>query len=77
MVGYPQRCKWVGLVSNQPRHKPVPPTPFYYGVRAELFLHDAEQALLQGDRTKHDKMMLKAIEYRELAGQFPPVQGHA
>jgi hypothetical protein len=59
----------VGLVSK--RHKPVPPTPFYYGKRAELFLHDAEVALLQGDTSKHAQLMLRATEYQQLAGQLP------
>jgi len=64
----------VGLVSNQPR-KVVPPTPYYYGMRAELFLHDAQQALLQGDTSKHAKMMLKAVEYQTLAEQLPLEKG--
>ena len=51
--------------------KVVPPTPFYLGKRAELFLHDAERALLQGDTTKHAQLMLRAAEYRGLAGQLP------
>jgi hypothetical protein len=56
-------------------HKPVPPTPFYYGKRAELFLHDAENALLQGDTTKHAQLMLRATEYEQLAGQLPREEG--
>lgn len=51
--------------------KVVPPTPYYYGKRAELFLHDAEIALLQGDTTEHARLVLRATEYRDLAGQFP------
>jgi len=57
-------------------HKPVPPTPYYYGVRAELFLHDAEQALLQGDTTKHAQLVLRATQYQTLAGQLPLEKGH-
>jgi hypothetical protein len=64
-------------MSNQPRHKAVPPTPYYYGVRAELFLHDAEQALRQGDTTEHARLMLRASEYHELAGHLPLEEGHA
>jgi len=64
-------------VSNQPRHKPVPPTPYYYGVRAELFLHDAQEALRQGDTTEHARLMLKAVEYQTLAEQLPLEEGHA
>jgi hypothetical protein len=56
----------VGLVK-----KVVPPTPFYLGKRAELFLHDAEIALAQGDTTTHAQLVLRATEYRELAGQLP------
>jgi len=52
-------------------HKPVPPTPYYYGKRAELFLHDAQIALSQGDTTNHARLMLRATEYQELAGQLP------
>jgi hypothetical protein len=64
----------VGLVSKN--HKPVPPTPYYYGKRAELFLHDAEKALLQGDTTKHAQLMLRATQYEELAGQLPSQEGN-
>jgi hypothetical protein len=66
----------VGLVSNQPKHIPVPPTPYYYGVRAELFLHDAEQALKQGDTTEHARLMMRATHYAGLAQQLP-MEGHA
>lgn len=48
-----------------------PPTPYYYGVRAELFLHDAEQALAQGNKERHHELILKAVEYQELAVQLP------
>jgi hypothetical protein len=44
-------------------------------MRAELFLHDAQQALLQGDTSKHAQMMLKAVEYRTLAEQLPLEKG--
>ena len=48
-----------------------PPTPYYYGVRAELFLHDAQQALAQGNKERHHELILKAVEYQELAVQLP------
>jgi hypothetical protein len=51
------------------------PTPYYYGVRAELFLHDAEQALREGQKEKHAQLMLRAIEFQELAGQLPLEKG--
>jgi hypothetical protein len=44
-------------------------------MRAELFLHDAQQALLQGDTSKHAQMMLKAVEYQTLAEQLPLEKG--
>jgi len=53
------------------KHKPVPPTPYYYGKRAELFLHDAQNALLRGDTARHAQLMLRATEYEQLAGQLP------
>lgn len=56
-------------------HRPVPPTPFYYGKRAELFLHDAETALLRGDLTRYNQLMLRATQYAELAGQLPLERG--
>jgi len=59
----------VGLMSKP--HVPVPPTPYYYGVRAELFLHDAEQALREGRSQDHAKLMVRATHYQELAGQLP------
>ena len=52
------------------------PTPFYYGVRAELFLHDAEQALREGKKEKHAQLMLRAIEFQQLAEQLPLEEGH-
>lgn len=64
----------MGLVSKE--HKPVPPTPYYYGVRAELFLHDAEEALRQGDTDEHARLMVRATHYAGLAQQLP-MEGHA
>ena len=55
--------------------KPVPPTPYYYGKRADLFLRQALEALAQGNEADYNKYLLKAIEYRELSGQFPIEKG--
>lgn len=63
----------VGLGVVIRRH--TTPTPYYYGVRAELFLHDAEKALLQGDTTKHAQLMLRAMQYQVLAEQLPLEKG--
>lgn len=54
----------------------MPPTPYYYGVRAELFLHDAQEALIQGDTTEHARLMVRATYYAKLAEQLP-MEGHA
>lgn len=49
----------------------VPPTPYYYGKRAELFLFDAEQALEQGEHERHAQLIARATHYQGLAGQLP------
>ena len=51
------------------------PTPYYYGVRAELFLHDAQEALSEGNTQKHAELMLRATQYQKLAGQLPLEEG--
>jgi hypothetical protein len=51
------------------------PTPYYYGVRAELFLHDAERALSEGKKEEHATLMLRATQYQQLAGQLPLEEG--
>jgi hypothetical protein len=53
----------------------VSPTPYYYGLRAELFLHDAEVALAQGEKEKHAQLVLRATQYQQLAGQLPLEEG--
>jgi hypothetical protein len=51
--------------------KPVPPTPYYLSKRAEMFSASASKALAEGRVTDHSALVLKAIEYRNLAGQLP------
>ena len=51
--------------------KAVPPTPYYLSKRAEMFSASASKALAEGRVTDHSALMLKAIEYRNLAGQLP------
>lgn len=65
--------QWQGrrVATMSKKRKPVPPTPFYLGVRAELFLHDAEQALREGNKERHAQLMLRATEYQRMAGQLP------
>lgn len=57
-------------------HVPVPPTPYYYGMRAELFLHDAEIALGKGMKDEHARLVGRATHYQELAGQLPLEEGN-
>ena len=57
--------------------KVVPPTPFYYGARAELFILDAQRALAEGKREEYARLMVRATHYQELAGQLPLEEGHA
>lgn len=51
--------------------KPVPPTPYYLSKRAELFSANAHKALAEGDVSEYNALMLRASEYRTLAGQLP------
>lgn len=51
--------------------KPVPPTPYYLSKRAEMFSASAQKALAEGDVSKYNALILRAIEYRTLAGQLP------
>jgi hypothetical protein len=62
-----RRC---GLVAKKP-WKAVPPTPFYLSKRADMYSNSAYTALLEGRLTDYSALMLKAVEYRTLAGQLP------
>ena len=51
--------------------KPVPPTPYYLSKRAEMFSANADRALAEGRVSDYAALMLRAAEYRTLAGQLP------
>ena len=51
-------------------HVAVPPTPYYYGARAEWHLRQAERAHALGDKAEYDKNILRFYEFRSLAGQL-------
>lgn len=51
--------------------KAVPPTPYYYSKRAEMFSASADRALAEGRVSDYTALMLRAAEYRTLAGQLP------
>jgi hypothetical protein len=68
-MGFQWQGRCVATMSK--KRKPVPPTPYYLGVRAELFLHDAEKALQDGNKERHAQLMLRATEYQRMAGQLP------
>lgn len=52
-------------------HKPVPPTPYYLSMRSAWFMRYAEEALARGNKEEYQRLMLRAIEYRDKAGQLP------
>jgi hypothetical protein len=58
------------IVGKKP-WKAVPPTPFYLSKRAEMYSASADKALAEGRLTDYSALMLKAVEYRTLAGQLP------
>ena len=60
----------LSIVAKKP-WKPVPPTPFYLSKRAEMYSASADKALAEGRLTDYSALMLKAVEYRTLAGQLP------
>lgn len=51
--------------------KPVPPTPYYLSKRADMLSASAHTALAEGDVSKYNALMLRASEYRTLAGELP------
>lgn len=51
--------------------KPVPPTPYYLSKRADMFSANADRALAEGKVSEYNALMLRAAEYRTLAGQLP------
>lgn len=51
--------------------KAVPPTPYYFSKRADMFSVSADKALAEGKVSEYNALMLKSIEYRTLAGQLP------
>lgn len=57
--------------------KVVPPTPYYYGVRAEWHLREAERAHAKGDIASYDNHISRFYEFRLLAGQLEMEMPHA
>lgn len=51
------------------------PTPYYCGMRAELFLRDAQKALAQGEKERYINLMMRATHFQHLAGQLPLEEG--
>lgn len=52
------------------------PTPYYYAMRSEMFLRDAQKALAQGEKERHLNLMMRATHYQYLAGQLPLEEGN-
>ena len=59
------------LIVGKKPWKPVPPTPFSFSKRAEMYSASASKALAEGRIIDSSALVLKAIEYRTLAGQLP------
>jgi len=55
------------MVAN---HVAVPPTPYYYGLRAEWFRKEADKALRNNSLERYYEFFNKYLEYEELAGQI-------
>ena len=51
------------------------PTSYYYAMRSELFLRDAQKALAQGEKERHLNLMMRATQYQHLAGFLPLEEG--
>ncbi len=56
------------MVAN---HVAVPPTPYYYGLRAEWFRKEADKALSNNQLERYYDFFNRYLEYEELAGQLP------
>lgn len=56
------------LVTN---HVAVPPTPYYYGARAEWFRREADKALSNNLLSKYYELFNRYLEYEQLAQQIP------
>jgi len=51
------------------------PTSYYYAMRSEMFLRDAQKALAQGEKERHINLITRATHYQYLAGQLPLEEG--
>lgn len=51
--------------------KVVPPTPYYYGARAEWFRREADKALSNNLLEKYYELFNRYLEYEQLAEQLP------
>ena len=52
-------------------HKPVPPTPYYYKLRAEWFRNEANKCLENNQLEKYYDFFNRYIEYEQLAELLP------
>lgn len=49
----------------------VPPTPYYYGARAEWYRREADKALADNQLAKYYELFNRYLEYEQLAGWLP------
>lgn len=52
-------------------HVAVPPTPYYYGARAEWFRKEADKCLSNNQLEKYYDFFNRYLEYEQLAQQIP------
>lgn len=57
-------------MGNMVAHKAVPPTPYYYGARAELHRKNALAALGRGEMETYLHQMQQYSKYTELGMQL-------
>ena len=49
----------------------VPPTPYYYGVRAEWHRKEYLRGIERGDKAYAERMLLRYLEFEKLSNQIP------
>jgi hypothetical protein len=52
-------------------HVAVPPTPYYYGLRAEWFRKEYHRALEKGAKEYAERMLSRYLHFEKLSNQIP------
>jgi hypothetical protein len=56
------------MVAN---HVAVPPTPYYYGLRAEWFRKEMQRAFDRGEKGYAERMLQRYLHFEQLSNQIP------